>query len=65
MPSRCSLSRFLNAFFDGFHPHFPLLHPITFQMQNCDPESSYWRWLQWALNIATSVAKRSCCSRLP
>ncbi|KAE8410612.1 fungal-specific transcription factor domain-containing protein [Aspergillus pseudocaelatus] len=38
MPSRQSLTRFMNAFFDEFYPHFPFFHPITFQMQNHIPE---------------------------
>ncbi|CAG8220193.1 unnamed protein product [Penicillium olsonii] len=38
LPSRHSLTRFLNAFFDGVHPHFPFIHPVTFQMQDCIPE---------------------------
>ncbi|BCR87685.1 uncharacterized protein ACHE_40249A [Aspergillus chevalieri] len=38
MPSPHSLTRFVNAFFDGFYPHAALVHIPTFKLDNCDPE---------------------------
>lgn len=38
MPSSHSLTRFVNAFFDGFYPHAALVHIPTFKLDNCEPE---------------------------
>lgn len=38
MPSYHSLTRFVNAFFDGFYPHFPLVHMPTFKLDDCEAE---------------------------
>lgn len=39
MPSSHSLTRFVNAFFDGFYPHAALVHIPTFKLDNCEPET--------------------------
>ncbi|KAE8152875.1 hypothetical protein BDV25DRAFT_169864 [Aspergillus avenaceus] len=38
LPSCHSLSRFINGFFDGFYPHFPMVHIPTFRVNECEPE---------------------------
>ncbi|KAL5363377.1 hypothetical protein BJX96DRAFT_186932 [Aspergillus floccosus] len=38
LPSCHSLSRFINGFFDGFYPHFPMVHIPTFKVSECEPE---------------------------
>ncbi|KAL6233599.1 hypothetical protein BDW75DRAFT_251902 [Aspergillus navahoensis] len=38
LPSCHSLSRFINGFFDGFYPHFPMVHIPTFKVDECEPE---------------------------
>lgn len=38
MPSCHSLTRFVNAFFDGFYPHVPVVHIPTFKLEDCTPE---------------------------
>lgn len=38
LPSCHALSRFVNGFFDGFYPHFPMVHIPTFRVGECEPE---------------------------
>lgn len=38
MPSCHSLTRFVNAFFDGFYPHVPVVHMPTFKLEDCTAE---------------------------
>ncbi|RAH80177.1 hypothetical protein BO86DRAFT_457384 [Aspergillus japonicus CBS 114.51] len=38
LPSCHSLSRFANGFFDGFYPHYPMVHIPTFRIDECEPE---------------------------
>lgn len=38
LPSCHSLTRFVNAFFDGFYPHLPIVHIPTFVVEDCSPE---------------------------
>lgn len=38
LPSSQSLTRFINAFFDGFYPHMPMVHIPTFTVEGCPPE---------------------------
>lgn len=38
LPSCHSLTRFVNAFFDGFYPHVPLVHIPTFKLEDCTAE---------------------------
>ena len=38
LPSCHSLTRFVNAFFDGFYPHLPIVHIPTFYVEDCSPE---------------------------
>lgn len=38
LPSSQSLTRFVNAFFDGFYPHMPIVHIPTFTVEDCAPE---------------------------
>ena len=38
IPSCHSLSRFVNGFFDGFYPHYPMVHIPTFKVDDCEPE---------------------------
>ncbi|GFG26590.1 hypothetical protein IFM61606_06579 [Aspergillus udagawae] len=38
LPSCHSLSRFINGFFDGFYPHFPMVHIPTFKISESEPE---------------------------
>jgi hypothetical protein len=37
LPNLNSLNRYLSAYFDKFHHHFPFLHPASFQPTNCSP----------------------------
>ncbi|CAG7917430.1 unnamed protein product [Penicillium olsonii] len=37
-PSCHSLTRFVNGFFDGFYPHFPVVHLPTFRLEDTEPE---------------------------
>ena len=38
LPSCHSLTRYVNAFFDGFYPHMPIVHIPTFDVEDCPPE---------------------------
>ena len=38
LPSCHSLTRYVNAFFDGFYPHMPIVHIPTFDVKDCPPE---------------------------
>ncbi|GIJ83172.1 hypothetical protein Asppvi_001691 [Aspergillus pseudoviridinutans] len=38
LPSCHSLSRFANGFFDGFYPHYPMVHIPTFRIDDGEPE---------------------------
>lgn len=38
LPSSNSLTRFVNAFFDGFYPHAPVVHIPTFNVDDCEAE---------------------------
>ncbi|EIT74059.1 hypothetical protein Ao3042_09953 [Aspergillus oryzae 3.042] len=38
LPSRDSLTRFLNAYFDRVYPHFPFMHGPSFLPENHSPE---------------------------
>ncbi|KAF9892624.1 hypothetical protein FE257_001026 [Aspergillus nanangensis] len=38
LPSRHALSRYLHGFINGFHPHFPILHPQTLSLRHMAPE---------------------------
>ncbi|EXJ79406.1 hypothetical protein A1O3_08908 [Capronia epimyces CBS 606.96] len=38
LPSRHALTRYLNAYFDSFHPHLPFIHAPTFEVSTCNLE---------------------------
>lgn len=38
LPSRHTFTRYLTSFFDGFHPHLPLIHIQTFRINDRTPE---------------------------
>lgn len=38
LPSRHTFTRYLTSFFDGFHPHLPLIHIPTFRINDRTPE---------------------------
>ncbi|KAF7177871.1 hypothetical protein CNMCM7691_006347 [Aspergillus felis] len=38
LPLCHSLSRFANGFFDGFYPHYPMVHIPTFRIDDGEPE---------------------------
>ncbi|PYI03118.1 hypothetical protein BO78DRAFT_206325 [Aspergillus sclerotiicarbonarius CBS 121057] len=38
LPSRHALSRYLHGFMNGFHPHFPIIHPPTLRFRDMAPE---------------------------
>lgn len=38
IPSRHAISRYLHGFMNGFHPHFPIIHPQTLSLREMAPE---------------------------
>ncbi|KAL2832251.1 hypothetical protein BJY01DRAFT_226130 [Aspergillus pseudoustus] len=38
LPSRHAISRYLHGFLNGFHPHFPIIHPQTLAFKAMAPE---------------------------
>lgn len=38
LPSRHAISRYLHGFMNGFHPHFPIIHPQTLSIRQMAPE---------------------------
>lgn len=38
LPSRHAISRYMHGFMNGFHPHFPILHPQTLRFREMAPE---------------------------
>jgi hypothetical protein len=38
LPSRHAMTRYLHGFMNGFHPHFPILHPPTLSIRRMAPE---------------------------
>lgn len=38
LPSRHAISRYMHGFVNGFHPHFPILHPQTLRFREMAPE---------------------------
>ncbi|RMJ26257.1 hypothetical protein PHISP_02889 [Aspergillus sp. HF37] len=38
LPSRCTLTRYLTSFFEGFDPHLPFIHVPTFRINERTPE---------------------------
>ncbi|XHG05871.1 hypothetical protein AWENTII_009084 [Aspergillus wentii] len=38
IPSRHTISRYIEGYFRGFHEHFPFLHPPTFRIDTVAPE---------------------------
>lgn len=38
LPSRHALSRYLHGFMNGFHPHFPIIHPQSLCLREMAPE---------------------------
>ncbi|PLB51309.1 hypothetical protein P170DRAFT_493607, partial [Aspergillus steynii IBT 23096] len=38
LPSRHAISRYLHGFINGFHPHFPIIHPQTLSLREMAPE---------------------------
>lgn len=40
LPSKHTLTRYFQSYADGFHRHFPLLHPPTYSIEHSPPELS-------------------------